>query len=179
MFWDLTYAGRVTNESLFQFRISAMVTETVVPKLKNQYYTIYLKSSPASQRSGKRLLPPNKGTDRLIYTPLCNWFALKLPSNLFYICREYENVAGSLLVVKSQILNLLNPIAVHHSMHFFVSIAIVWKEKRSYMDTNSTKLVSRSSDFNFFIILEQFFQLCNFRLSSLRPLKIKLYLCIY
>ncbi|XP_065218037.1 protein dopey-2 isoform X2 [Planococcus citri] len=54
--------------------------------------------------------------------------------------REYENVAGSLLVVKSQILNLLNPIAVHHSMHFFVSVAIVWKDKRSFVISSPSKM---------------------------------------
>lgn len=63
---------------------------------------------------------------------------------LSYLSREYENVCGSLPNVKNEILNLLNPIAIHHSIHFFVSVAIVWKEKVSNTEKNSLKMVSMS-----------------------------------
>lgn len=62
----------------------------------------------------------------------------------FYFAREHENEAGSLPVVKNQILNLLNPIATHHSIPFFISVAVVWKEKMSPIDNNDSVRGSNS-----------------------------------
>lgn len=52
-----------------------------------------------------------------------------------------NNVAGCPRLVKGQLLELLSPIAEHHSNSFLTAFSIVWKERRSRASVLSSSSV--------------------------------------
>ncbi|KAL1459039.1 hypothetical protein WDU94_011052, partial [Cyamophila willieti] len=114
-------------------------TTAVPSQIFNNLVHVFI-PSPVTEQS-KEIVEPLKNVRtavlnslrRILSSLVLLWEALMSREQ-----RDNENsVAGSSRVVKSQLLELLSPIALHHGPNFLAAFACVWKDRKSNHNNNN------------------------------------------
>ncbi|KAI5703359.1 hypothetical protein M8J75_010863 [Diaphorina citri] len=132
----------------FNQPLHGTTTSTAVPsQIFNNLVHVFI-PSPVTEQS-KEIVEPLKNARSVVLNCLrriLSSLVLLWESLMSREQRANENsVAGSPRVVKSQLLELLSPIALHHGPNFLAAFALVWKDRRNNHNNNDSNRSSVSS----------------------------------